>query len=72
MRSVACRGGGEEAGRTPARLDAARPLARWKEGMVELLDQLELLDPLSSATAAEMTAQQDPAEKFQHLRRCIR
>ena len=34
--------------------------------MVELLDQLELLDPLSSQTAAEMTAAQDNVEKFQH------
>jgi len=39
---------------------------QWKEGMVELLDQLELLDPLSSQTAQEMVTAEDPVEKFQH------
>lgn len=34
--------------------------------MVELLDQLELLDPLASPSAAELVQQQDRAEKFQH------
>ena len=41
-------------------------LHRWKEAMVELLDELELLDPMSSQTAQEMTSQQDNVEKFQH------
>ena len=40
---------------------------RWKEAMVELLDQLELLDPISSIIATEGMQTPDPAEKFQHF-----
>ena len=39
---------------------------RWKEGMVELLDQLQLLDPATSANAKGSIEQLDHAEKFQH------
>lgn len=39
---------------------------QWKEAMVELLDELELLDPMSSLTAQEMMVTQDNVEKFQH------
>lgn len=34
----------------------ASSIFRWKEGMVDLLDQLELLDPLSSTEAQQRVA----------------
>jgi len=40
---------------------------QWKEAMVELIDQLELLDPVSSLPCNETLATQDPAEKMQHF-----
>ena len=40
---------------------------QWKEAMVELLDQLEVLDPSSSDAINEAVEAQPPEEKFQHF-----
>ena len=40
---------------------------QWKESMVELLDQLEVLDPTASPATEEMVNGQDESEKFQHF-----
>ncbi len=40
---------------------------QWKEAMVELLDQLEVLDPTSSEELNAQVEALDPDEKFQHF-----
>jgi len=40
---------------------------QWKEGMVELLDQLDLLDPDSNESLEESCNGMDQPEKFQHF-----
>ena len=40
---------------------------QWKESMVELLDQLEVLDPAALDAIQEQVDGYDDAEKFQHF-----
>ena len=40
---------------------------QWKESMVELLDQLEVLDPSALESIQEAVDAQDASEKFQHF-----
>ena len=52
--------------RLPAAMANVTFEAQWKEGMIELLDQLELLDPLNNASVQESLDTQEPSELFQH------
>ena len=60
------RGEGAAAGCVSSRAMASMTFdLQWKEAMVELLDQLELLDPDSSDSAKEALSTSEAGDQFQ-------